>query len=348
VAELTKTHGEDNREFLGRMVRLAWMEWAKEQHDPKPSWLVPWGQMSERMKEVDRRIGERIASVALPLWVDDRAEVERLRERAELAEKSRDAFKKVACENAALLRTLNGVPWQGDEDHIAALAVRLRAENERLRKRLAGECETCGGSGLMDAFSGYGERGEEITEQATCAECQGSGFGWMADTVKERDRLRSLMREMHRTVLAQSAREAELRGSQKAALDDILASIDDARRISPEWPAALWQGFNRIDAGVRAARKRVEPRDGEEGPEPMTPEQIHAKVVEGNEDARETVERLRELLRVARALRHECARHDAAVAPGVRVGGPRFPPSTRRLLQPLCDAVDALGGGEED
>jgi hypothetical protein len=119
----------------------------------------------------------------------------------------------------------------------------------------------------------------------------------MADTVEECERLRELLRTHGRhaptcpkaarvadyragmpcncgidaalgdgkTVLAQSAREAELRSSQKAALDDILASIEDARRISPEWPAALWQGFNRIEAGVRAARKRVEPRDGEEG-----------------------------------------------------------------------------------
>jgi hypothetical protein len=50
-----------NRELLGRAVREEWVAWAKEQPDPKPSWLVPWEELDEPNKEVDRRIGERIA-----------------------------------------------------------------------------------------------------------------------------------------------------------------------------------------------------------------------------------------------------------------------------------------------
>lgn len=50
-----------SREELGRRVRETWVRWAKEQLNPKPSWLVPWGELSDPDKEVDRRIGEDVA-----------------------------------------------------------------------------------------------------------------------------------------------------------------------------------------------------------------------------------------------------------------------------------------------
>ena len=49
---------EAERETLGELVRDVWVEWATEQTDPKPSWLVPWAGLSEPDREVDRRIGE--------------------------------------------------------------------------------------------------------------------------------------------------------------------------------------------------------------------------------------------------------------------------------------------------
>lgn len=49
-----------DREELGRVVREVWMEWAREQPDPKPSWLTPWDGLSEPDREVDRRIGEAL------------------------------------------------------------------------------------------------------------------------------------------------------------------------------------------------------------------------------------------------------------------------------------------------
>ena len=52
-----------SREDLGRLVRQAWVQWAYEQPVRKPSWLVPWCDLSEPQREVDRRIGERIATV---------------------------------------------------------------------------------------------------------------------------------------------------------------------------------------------------------------------------------------------------------------------------------------------
>ena len=43
------------------MVRDEWVKWAREQPNPKPSWLLPWEELTEPEREVDRRIGVRIA-----------------------------------------------------------------------------------------------------------------------------------------------------------------------------------------------------------------------------------------------------------------------------------------------
>lgn len=50
-------------EHLGRVVREAWMVWAREQPDvvEHPSWLIPWDELAERDREVDRRIGAAVA-----------------------------------------------------------------------------------------------------------------------------------------------------------------------------------------------------------------------------------------------------------------------------------------------
>lgn len=60
------------REWLGRIVREVWVRWAKEQPEPKPSWLVPWDGLTEPEQEVDRRIGEAVAENAL--WTYHRIE----------------------------------------------------------------------------------------------------------------------------------------------------------------------------------------------------------------------------------------------------------------------------------
>lgn len=51
---------EEPRELLGRLVRQVWIEWAREQDDPKPSWLLPWEDLDDGQKEVDMRIGEKL------------------------------------------------------------------------------------------------------------------------------------------------------------------------------------------------------------------------------------------------------------------------------------------------
>lgn len=56
---LAEHYGVD-RELLGMVVRDEWVRWAREQPDPKPSWLKPWSELTEPEREVDRRIGERL------------------------------------------------------------------------------------------------------------------------------------------------------------------------------------------------------------------------------------------------------------------------------------------------
>jgi hypothetical protein len=46
------------------MVRDEWIAWAREQPNPKPSWLTPWEELTEPEREVDRRIGVRVADAA--------------------------------------------------------------------------------------------------------------------------------------------------------------------------------------------------------------------------------------------------------------------------------------------
>lgn len=60
---MERIHGR--RDILGQEVRRVWLEWASEQDNPKPSWLLPWEELSEADKEVDRRIGERMYRAGL-------------------------------------------------------------------------------------------------------------------------------------------------------------------------------------------------------------------------------------------------------------------------------------------
>lgn len=53
--EIAQAAGD--RDYLGRIVRDAWVAWAREQPNPKPQHLDPWEALPEPIKEVDRRIG---------------------------------------------------------------------------------------------------------------------------------------------------------------------------------------------------------------------------------------------------------------------------------------------------
>jgi hypothetical protein len=49
--------GSEPRELVGRLVRQVWVQWAREQPDPKPSWLLPWEDLDDGQREADMRIG---------------------------------------------------------------------------------------------------------------------------------------------------------------------------------------------------------------------------------------------------------------------------------------------------
>lgn len=51
------------REQLGEAVRRVWVECAREQKNPKPRYLVPWDDLDDANKEIDRRIGEAVAQI---------------------------------------------------------------------------------------------------------------------------------------------------------------------------------------------------------------------------------------------------------------------------------------------
>ena len=48
------------RQLAGRLVRNVWVQWAREQAAPKPSWLVGWDELDADQREVDMRIGETL------------------------------------------------------------------------------------------------------------------------------------------------------------------------------------------------------------------------------------------------------------------------------------------------
>ena len=52
------------RDQGGKLVRDTWITWAKEQPNPKPSWLIEWEDLNEPDKEVDRRIYDAISSLS--------------------------------------------------------------------------------------------------------------------------------------------------------------------------------------------------------------------------------------------------------------------------------------------
>jgi hypothetical protein len=60
----------EDREMLGMAVRAEWVRWACEQPNPKPHWLAPWEELSEPDKDVDRRIGVRLANIGRCRYVE--------------------------------------------------------------------------------------------------------------------------------------------------------------------------------------------------------------------------------------------------------------------------------------
>jgi hypothetical protein len=62
-------------DHLGMMVRNVWVDWATDQPNPKPHWLVPWDKLSEPDREVDRLIGRALFDYGVGIAI--RADIQR-------------------------------------------------------------------------------------------------------------------------------------------------------------------------------------------------------------------------------------------------------------------------------
>ncbi len=88
--------GQDERDRLGRIVREVWVEYAEEHGDTDPSHLRGWDDLDEYNREVDRRIGERVAEVVrgttAPVGEGHRAAKELEDENQQLREQLKEAI----------------------------------------------------------------------------------------------------------------------------------------------------------------------------------------------------------------------------------------------------------------
>ncbi|MEV0826414.1 hypothetical protein [Nonomuraea rubra] len=84
-----------------------WVEWAREQSDPKPSWLLPWEELDDGQREVDMRIGEALFHANRALAI---AHTPAPLENAEDAHRRRDFFGLVEAARAGQ-QSLESQPW---------------------------------------------------------------------------------------------------------------------------------------------------------------------------------------------------------------------------------------------
>lgn len=114
------------RDDLGRTLREVWVAWAREQPDAKPSWLVPWEQLDEAHKEVDRRMAEALyelgalGSKGMVAFI--RSQMQRImRERLDWAEKCCEA--RTQADHAIDVAVQKLIAGEGPSD--AVMKVRL-------------------------------------------------------------------------------------------------------------------------------------------------------------------------------------------------------------------------------
>lgn len=147
LAHLDAITAPADGEALGRKVRDEWIAWAKEQPNPKPSWLVPWEGLSEPDRDVDRRIGLRCHAIGYAAGVA-KGEEERARLAEDLegerrayavrAETERTEIARLTAELAAgaveidKVRGHLGLDMFATLDDCAIEGARLVAENQRL------------------------------------------------------------------------------------------------------------------------------------------------------------------------------------------------------------------------
>ena len=90
---------QDERNRLGKLVRNLWISWAERQPNPKPSWLVPYEELSEADKEADRVIGEGLMHEFFAETTGERMQHDRLKQIALRLRDELHGFRELYAEN---------------------------------------------------------------------------------------------------------------------------------------------------------------------------------------------------------------------------------------------------------
>ena len=152
-----------DRDTLGRIVREAWVRWARGQAEPKASWLAPYDELSEAEKEADRQIGRAVAKwlldnivPATPAAPDPQSESDLHIEAAKALAAHPDHPTKPVLSPDAMSKTYpskttDAVTILHRRYGVPSVEVRAEAaadDAEELRRHLAspGVCGRCGGT----------------------------------------------------------------------------------------------------------------------------------------------------------------------------------------------------------
>jgi hypothetical protein len=130
TAEPESCEGASSRDKKGMRVRQIWMAWAQEQPNPKPSWLMPWKDLDEPSREVDRRIGCGLWGDGFAAGLDAFFKADRCEQEAMADERRRCAeiIRHVECVNGneteirradAIAAILQGTGPANNHDHNA-------------------------------------------------------------------------------------------------------------------------------------------------------------------------------------------------------------------------------------
>lgn len=125
-----------NREALGQRVREVWLYWARNQPNPKPSWLVQWPELPESDREVDRLIGETVAHESTSFFRAENATLQTAAaDYAKAAEASAALVEKLTRERDEAIH--HAGEWLVAECEATNQVARLENERDTLRAELS-------------------------------------------------------------------------------------------------------------------------------------------------------------------------------------------------------------------
>jgi phage FluMu protein Com len=170
VNEKKKQKIERERDRLGRLVGKLWISWAETQPNPKPSWLVPYDQLSEVDKEADRVIGYGLMTEFYAETTGERLEHERLKQIAFRLRQELHGFRQLFDENDPS----SGKAIQQFDEFVGEVYLVNAAAG--ITGDLEGEhqdgCIRCSGCGVIPT---EGNESVYMGQEKACPDCRGIG-----------------------------------------------------------------------------------------------------------------------------------------------------------------------------